>query len=430
MPATVIIGTQWGDEGKGKITDIYAKEADIIARFQGGNNAGHTLVVEGNTYKFHLLPSGIIRQDKLAVISNGLVVDPEILIGELKKLREMGLKAENLKISDRSHVILDYHKILDNLEENRRGKGKVGTTGRGIGPSYTDKVSRHGIRIMDLLSREILRNKLEGILPQKDNIFKIHGDQTPLLLNELVEKYSRFGEVLRSYVCDTSVLLNKALDEGKHVLFEGAQGTMLDIDHGTFPYVTSSNTVAGGACIGAGIGPKRISKIIGVVKAYTTRVGAGPHPTELTDELGEKLREKGGEYGTTTGRPRRCGWLDLVVVKHALRLSSIDALAITKIDVLDGIDPINICVGYEHNGKILTDFPANLGLLEECRSVYEQTPGWNSAEEIINKLDEGLNAIPKEMQDYVKFIEERCGVPVEMISFGPEREKTLDLRDK
>ncbi|UCE39212.1 MAG: adenylosuccinate synthase [Thermoplasmata archaeon] len=431
MGTTAIVGTQWGDEGKGKITDVYAEDADIIARFQGGNNAGHTIVVKDEVYKFHLLPSGIIRPEKTVVIGNGVVIDPEVLLKELGDIEARGFKVNNLLISDRAHVIMSYHKLLDGLQEQSLGEAKkIGTTKRGIGPTYGDKIGRYGIRIHDLIDEKDLSERLDALVPLRQRMIFAYDGESKISKEELLDKYTEYGRKLSKYVTDTSVFLNKAIDEGKNVLFEGAQGAMLDVDFGTYPYTTSSHTVSGGVCIGLGIGPKKVHRVIGVVKAYTTRVGGGPLPTELTDEIGEHLLNKGGEYGTTTGRPRRCGWLDLVVVRHAVRLNSLDAVVITKIDVLNGLKNIKVCRAYELDGKETVNFPSNLKVLARCKPVYDELASWDdfSKEEGLKMAEEGYDALPNEMKVYLKYIEKNLGVPIEMVSLGPGRGETVDLR--
>lgn len=430
MSTVAIIGTQWGDEGKGKITDYYAEEADIVARFQGGNNAGHTIVVEGEKFKFHLLPSGIIRPEKTVVIGNGVVVDPEVLLNEIDTLKSKGFEPKNLYISDRANIIMPYHKLLDGLEEKARKGKSIGTTGRGIGPSYSDKISRHGIRANDLLDENVLKERLDLNMPPKQKLLEMYDSQEQLDNEAVLVKYLGYGRRMADYITDTSLLLNKAIKEGKSVLLEGAQGAMLDVDHGTYPFTTSSHTVAGGACIGAGIGPSKIDKVIGVVKAYTTRVGGGPLPTELKDDIGEHLRQKGGEFGTTTGRPRRCGWLDLVVVKHACMLSSIDSLVITKIDVLNGLNKIKVCKSYALNGEDTERFPASLKILEKCVPVYEEMDGWEepSEDDVAEMINKGLESLPNNMRNYIKYIEAEVKIPIELVSIGPGRKETIDFR--
>jgi adenylosuccinate synthase len=430
MSAIVIIGTQWGDEGKGKITDYYGNRADYIVRFQGGNNAGHTIKIGEDVYKFHLLPSGILRSGKNVVIGNGLVVDPKVLLKELSDLKSRVKDPAKIFISDRAHVILPYHLLLDNLQEKSKGDSKIGTTGRGIGPCYMTKVGRTGIRMGDLVNESSLREKLQQFVPGVvNNVKALGGEPEDVDVEKIISEYSAYGSELAKYVIDTSVLLNGALDEGKTVLFEGAQGTMLDIDHGTYPFVTSSNPLAGAVCIGAGVGPTRIDKVIGIVKAYTTRVGGGPMPTNLEDEFGNYIREKGHEYGTTTGRPRNCGWLDLVVVKYACRLSGITSLAITRLDVLGGLEKLKICTAYRYNGETLDSFPADLKILSESEPVYESFPGWPeySEKEWIEIAEKGYEELPAELRSYVDFIENATSTPTEMLSVGPSRAATVYL---
>lgn len=419
MAVKAVIGTQWGDEGKGKIVDFLSKDVDYVVRFQGGSNAGHTIKIGNQTFKFHLLPSGVIR-GKIGVIANGVVVDPEVLIGEIRNLKEKGIEPK-LMISDRANVVMPYHKLLDGAEETYLGKKKIGTTRRGIGPCYSDKVARRGIRVGDLLDRSVLREKLEMIVPIKKNLLKIYGmEESRIDVEDLIDRYSDYGNKIRAFVKDTTLELNRAIKEGKEILLEGAQGVMLDVDFGTYPFTTSSNTISGGACTGSGISPKLINEIIGVVKAYTTRVGSGPLPTELKDEIGKHLQEKGGEFGTTTGRSRRCGWLDLVVVKYACMICGIDKIAITKLDVLDGLKKVKICVGYDYNGETIENFPSDIRVLENIKPIYEEFDGWESTKNV-----KSFEELPKSAKDYIRFIEDFLDVPVEMISVGAEREKTI-----
>lgn len=427
MTVTVVVGTQWGDEGKGKVIDYYAENMDFIVRFQGGNNAGHTIKVGGEVFKFHLLPSGIIRPDKTVIIGNGLVIDPQILIDELAELKTRGTPIAKLLVSDRANVIMPYHKVLDNAEENAKGTGKIGTTGRGIGPTYTDKISRYGIRIGDLLDEETLKMKLENNLPIKQRVLHSLSDTTELSFEETFNQYREFGKQLQSFITDTSVVLNDALKKNANILFEGAQGTELDVDHGTYPYVTSSNTIAGNACIGSGIGPTFINEVIGVVKAYTTRVGGGPFPTEQDNEIGEILRQQGKEFGTTTGRPRRCGWLDMVIVRHSCRLNGLSALAVTRLDVLDGINPLKICHSYKCGSEKIENFPGNLNFLKKCEPVYDELPGWEklSKEEWAEIVEQGYSGLPENLKKYLEYIEKDCNTPVKIISVGPGREDTI-----
>ncbi|HEC81531.1 MAG TPA: adenylosuccinate synthase [Thermoplasmatales archaeon] len=421
MTVTVILGTQWGDEGKGKIVDYYAKNADYVVRFQGGSNAGHTIKVGKEVYKLHITPSGVI-QGKTGVIGNGVVVDLEVLLQEIEMLRKRG-KEPKLLISDRANVIMPYHKLLDGAEEKYLKDKKIGTTKRGIGPCYSDKIARRGIRIIDLLDKNILRKKLETILPIKQKLLEVYNIKGNLDINEITKTYTNYGEKIKPFVTNISVELKKAIEKGKNILLEGAQGTMLDIDMGTYPYTTSSHTISGGACIGSGIGPKQIDEIIGVVKAYTTRVGEGPLPTELKDEAGKHLQEKGGEIGTTTGRTRRCGWLDLVVVKHACMVSGITKLAITKLDVLDGLKTLKICTSYQYNGETLTTFPAQTEILNRCKPIFVELNGWDH----IEKNTRSFNDLPKEAQQYLQFIEKQTGVKITLISIGAERDETITI---
>ena len=421
----VIIGTQWGDEGKGKITDFYAKKADVVVRFQGGNNAGHTVIVGEKVYKFHIIPSGSV-EEKILILGNGVVVDPKILLEEIEALENEG-KTVSLYISERANVIMPYHKIEDEIHENLKGNLKAGTTKRGIGPCYADKIARFGIRFADLIDDEVFREKLSIILPMKNKIFKTFG-KDPLDYNQVHEEYFKYGKIFKEYVADTSLLLNKFLNEGKNVLMEGAQGTHLDIDHGIYPYTTSSHTVAGGASIGAGIPPQKIGKILGVVKAYTSRVGTGPVPTELKDKTGEHLRERGKEYGTTTGRPRRCGWLDLVMIKYTHRINGLTGIALTKLDVLCELEKVKAATAYEYNGKKIEEFPANMKVLSKCKPVYKEFGGWGEFDkEKIKK--EGYKGLPEQARKYVKFISSFIGVPISLVSYGPKRSETILLEE-
>jgi adenylosuccinate synthase len=427
MTVTIVVGTQWGDEGKGKVIDYYAENADYIVRFQGGNNAGHTIQVKDEVFKFHLLPSGIIRRDKSVIIGNGMVIDPGVLLDELKELESRNVPRAKVLISDRANVIMPYHKILDKAEESAKGSAKIGTTGRGIGPAYTDKITRLGIRIGDLLDSETLKEKLESIVPVKQRLLTTLGDQTQLSVPDIIQEYQTYGNQLRDYVADTSVVLNKALESGANILFEGAQGAQLDVDHGTYPYVTSSNTIAGNACVGSGIGPLAVNEVIGVVKAYTTRVGKGPFPTEQDNETGELIRQKGKEFGTTTGRPRRCGWLDLVIVKTACRLNGLSGLAVTRLDVLGGISELKICSLYKYNGSEIDYFPGSLKTLAECKPIYETLPGWEELpkEKWRDIANHGSEALPENLVNYLKHIEKICKTQVKIISIGPGREDTI-----
>ena len=415
MGGFAVVGLQWGDEGKGKITDYFAEKADCVVRYQGGNNAGHTIVAGGKEYKFHLMPSGVI-QGKKVVIGNGVVVDPAVLIDEIEVLRGNGMEPD-LMVSDRAHVIMPYHRMLDGAEESLLGNKKVGTTKRGIGPCYSDKVARHGIRMGDLLDREALAEKMERIMPIQDKILGIYDMKVDS--EEIMEEYLSYGERLGKYVDDTIYYLNSIIDE-KVVLFEGAQGFLLDIDYGTYPYVTSSNPVAGGICTGAGISPKKIEKIVGVSKAYTTRVGMGPMPTEEKGEVGDYLAKRGHEFGTTTGRKRRCGWLDMVALKYACMVNGVDSIAITKLDVLDGLEEVKVCVAYEYEGKTLDRFPSSIKILEKCKPVYETLDGWDGSKGVRD-----YDALPPNARKYVEYISEKLGVDVEIISTGPARKDTI-----
>jgi len=424
MPGIVIVGTQWGDEAKGKVTDFLAKDADCVVRYNGGANAGHTVVVDGKTYKFHLIPSGVLRGKKV-YIGNGVVVDPNVLVDELEDLKREGFNP-NLRISDRAHVVFNFHKIEDGLQERLKGNLRAGTTKRGIGPAYSDKTARFGIRIADLLNKEILKSKLDLLVGFKQKIIRqVYGENIKLDMNEILEKALQFGQYISDLVCDVSAEINDALDRGETVIFEGAQGTLLDIDHGLYPYGTSSSTVAGGACIGVGVGPKRIDKVIGVMKAYISRVGTGPVPTELKDKIGDKIREVGKEYGTTTGRPRRVGWLDLVPVKYSIRLNSIDELIVTKLDVLSGISPLKICIKYKCEGRTIDTVPADICLFEKCEPVYEELEGWPADVDWRRIVKEGYDALPKQAKEYLQMIEEHLKVPISIISVGPDRRETI-----
>lgn len=421
MPVVVLVGAQWGDEGKGKITDYLAEQADMVVRYQGGSNAGHTVKVGQEEFKLHLVPSGILYPGKTCIIGNGVVVDPQVLLRELEGLQKRGIDTSGLRLSSRAHVILPYHTGLDEVEEERRGSGRLGTTKRGIGPAYVDKAARIGIRVCDLLDPEEFREKLAYNLKEKNKIFtKVYG-RPGYSLEDILEEYTVYAEKLRPLVADTGRLINQALKEGKRVLFEGAQGTLLDLDQGTYPYVTSSYPVAGGACVGAGVGPTAIDSVIGVVKAYTTRVGEGPFPSEAKDAAGDYLRQRGMEFGTTTGRPRRCGWLDVVILRHAVEVNGLTGIALTKLDVLTGLDTLHICTGYRYRGEMLHDFPANLKVLQECEPVYEELPGWQ--EDISGARS--LRDLPDNCRAYINRLEELLDVPVKMIAVGPRRDQTI-----
>jgi len=421
MTVTLVIGTQWGDEGKGKVVDYYSKNADYVVRFQGGNNAGHTIKVGEEVYKLHVVPSGVI-QGKTGIIGNGVVIDPEILLQEIDELIQRGKKPK-LLISDRANIIMPYHKILDGAEEQYLGDKKIGTTKRGIGPCYSDKVARTGIRAIDLTDQETLHRLLGRILPLKQKMIDIYGIKTKLDEKDILETYSSFGKRLRPYITTTHIELNNAIHKKKNILLEGAQGTMLDVEYGTYPYTTSSHTIAGGSTIGAGIGPRTINKIIGIVKAYTTRVGEGPLPTELLDKTGQHLQQVGHEVGTTTSRPRRCGWLDLVVVRHSCLISGVTHLAITKLDVLNGLPEIKICTSYSLNGKNIDYFPARIEDVVVCKPVYKTFKGWT----MMNPSSAKFSDLPKEAQSYLRFIEKETGVKIRLISIGPGRNETIEV---
>ncbi|MCG1191020.1 adenylosuccinate synthase [Staphylococcus epidermidis] len=420
MSSIVVVGTQWGDEGKGKITDFLAEQADVIARFSGGNNAGHTIQFGGETYKLHLVPSGIFYKDKLAVIGNGVVVDPVALLKELDGLNERGISTDNLRISNRAQVILPYHLAQDEYEERRRGDNKIGTTKKGIGPAYVDKAQRIGIRMADLLEKETFERRLKENIEYKNAYFKGMFNETCPTFDEIFDEYYAAGQRLKDYVTDTAKILDDAKVANEKVLFEGAQGVMLDIDHGTYPFVTSSNPVAGNVTVGTGVGPTSVSKVIGVCKSYTSRVGDGPFPTELFDEDGHHIREVGREYGTTTGRPRRVGWFDSVVLRHSRRVSGITDLSINSIDVLTGLDTVKICTAYELDGEKITEYPANLDQLRRCKPIFEELPGWTEDITGCRSLDE----LPKNARNYLERISELCGVHISIFSVGPDREQT------
>ncbi|WP_400259645.1 adenylosuccinate synthase [Candidatus Methanomassiliicoccus intestinalis] len=429
MPTLAIIGAQWGDEGKGKITDYLAEGADMVVRYQGGANAGHTIKIGEEVFALHLLPSGILRKDVMAVIGNGMVLDLDRLEEELEALKEKGISGENLKISDRVNIVLPYHRTLDGAQERSRGAKVVGTTGRGIGPCYADKISREGIRMGDLLDEELLRSRLDLVLPIKERFAASLGENLDIHREKLIAKLLEYGKKYEACVCDTSVLINDAIKAGKNVMFEGAQGTMLDIDYGTYPYVTSSNCTSAGICTGAGVPPSAVQEVVGIVKAYTTRVGAGPFVTELHDDIGETLLKNGGEFGTTTGRARRCGWLDLVVVRHAVRLNGLTSIALTKLDVLNGLSELKVCTAYEIDGEIVRNFPGNYRQLEKAVPVYETLAGWDNWTEKTSKLCAGgFEALPTKMKEYVAYIEKDIGVPVGIISVGKGRNETIDRR--
>ncbi len=420
MANKVVVGAQWGDEGKGKVTNMLARTADIIVRYSGGNNAGHTVVVNGEKFELHLIPSGILYPGKDNIIGNGVVINPTALVEEMEGLKERGINLANLYISETAHVVMPYHSLLDTLEEKRKEDEKIGTTGKGIGPVYTDKVARRGIRMIDLLAEDSLHDKLKKALAYQNKVLtKIYG-VAPLRVEDIIEEYKPYIERLAPHITNTSLLLDKAQKENKNIFFEGAQGTLLDIDHGTYPYVTSSNPTAGGVCTGSGIGPTKIDDVIGVTKAYITRVGEGPFPTELTDETGELLREKGHEYGVTTGRPRRCGWLDLPLLKHAVRINGLTEIALTKLDILSGFEEIKVCTAYSRKKEICTEFSLSPGY----KPVYETFTGWKENISSVRKYSN----LPQEARKYIEKIEDYSGVKVTIIGVGPGREEAI-IRD-
>ncbi len=428
MSSVVVVGTQWGDEGKGKIVDLLTEYADYVVRFQGGSNAGHTLVVDGKKFVFHLIPSGILYEHKKCLIGNGVIIDPAALLAEIDDLAERGMpvKAERLMISEKTHLVMPYHARLDRLREASLAKGKkIGTTGRGIGPCYMDKAGRVGIKAGDLADDDTFRDKLKAAVEEKNCIFnKLYGE-TPISYEEIYASFSGYAERLLPLIGDVSIELDQARRQGKNILFEGAQGTQLDVDHGTYPFVTSSNTIAGNACIGSGFGPVHIDQVIGIIKAYTTRVGEGPFPTELFDDTGENLQKKGGEFGATTGRKRRCGWLDGVVARDAVRLNGLTGLAITKLDVLSGQPVIKMASSYEHNGQVFTTMPASIKQAAAVRPIYEEISGWT---EDLSKIRD-LADLPEQARDYIKKIEDFTETRPMIISVGPGREETLVLEN-
>lgn len=425
MSSIVIMGSQWGDEGKGKMTDWLAQKADMIVRYQGGNNAGHTIAFNGKTYKLQLIPSGIFEPQKINVIGNGVVVNPKALLSELQMLKDAGVTPSNLKISSRAHLILPYHIQLDIAQEKQRGDRKVGTTHNGIGPAYMDKAARIGIRMCDLLEKDTFAAKLKENLAQKNALFEKIYDEEPFDFDSLFNEYYEYGQQLKDYVTDTSVLVNEAISAGKNVLFEGAQGIMLDLDHGTYPYVTSSNPVVGGALAGAGVGPQSLTKMVGVCKAYSTRVGEGPFPTELTNETGDWIREKAHEYGTVTGRPRRIGWFDAVAMRHAKRVSGMNCLSLNLLDIFTGLKKVKICTAYMLDGKQIDYYPASLKELERCEPVYEEFDGWTEDISTVTEYDQ----LPANAKKYLNRIEELTGLQLMTVSVGPSREQTITLKD-
>ena len=425
MTAIALLGAQWGDEGKGKATDLLGEKVDYVVRYQGGNNAGHTVVIKDQKFALHLLPSGILSPGVIPVIGNGVVIDPSVLFEEIKGLNEREIDTSKLRISYNAHLITPYHRTIDKVSERFLGNSKIGTTGRGIGPAYADKINRIGIRVQDLFDRSILRQKIEGALRDKNQVLIKVFNRKGLEVDEVLDEYLRYAELFRPYVDDTSLLLNRALDQGKNVLLEGSQGTLLDVDHGTYPFVTSSNPTAGGACTGSGIGPTRISRVIGIVKAYTTRVGSGPFPTELFDEDGEKLRSIGGEVGVTTGRARRCGWYDALIARYAVRVNGLTDFFLTKLDVLTGWERIPVCVAYEIDGKRIEELPSSQSDFHHAKPIYEYLPGWNEDISSAKNLDQ----LPVNARAYVKYLEEISGAPISAVGVGQERDQTILVRD-
>jgi len=421
----IVIGAQWGDEGKGKITDLLSGSADMVVRYQGGVNAGHTIVVQGQTFKLHLIPSGILYPNTECVIGCGTVIDPQVLIKELEQLEQLNISTANLLISQTAHVTMPYHRMIDKASEEVRGNHKIGTTGRGIGPTYADKSERTGIRMLDLMDTDGLREQLERTINYKNTILEKLYNLPPLNPQDVIEEYLSYAERLRPFVVDTALKIYDAVLRRRNILFEGAQGTLLDLDHGTYPYVTSSNPVAGGACVGSGLGPTMIDRVIGVSKAYTTRVGEGPFPTELDDEIGELLGDRGAEFGTTTGRKRRCGWFDAVIGRYAVRINGMDCMALTKLDVLDELEEIKVCVAYDIDGERCDHFPTSARLFARCRPIYETVPGWQVSTSHCRTLAE----LPIQALDYLKFLAELMEVPIAIVSLGASRDQTIIVED-
>ena len=425
MPAIVLLGAQWGDEGKGKATDLLGDRVDYVVRYQGGNNAGHTVVIGDQKYALHLLPSGILSPNVIPVIGNGVVIDPAVLLTEIKGLNERGIDTSKLKISTNAHLITPYHRTIDKVSERFLGKSKIGTTGRGIGPAYADKINRIGIRVQDLFDPSILKQKIEAALHDKNQILIKVFNRKGITVDEVLDEYLAYAQVLKPYVVDTALLLDQALKSGKNVLLEGSQGTLLDVDHGTYPFVTSSNPTAGGASTGSGIGPTKITRVIGILKAYTTRVGSGPFPTELFDEDGEALRKIGGEVGVTTGRNRRCGWFDAPIARYAVRVNGLTDFFLTKLDVLTGWEKIPVCVAYEVDGVRVEELPASQTDFHHAKPIYEYLPGWK---ENISKA-KSVDDLPNNAKEYVKFLEKVSGAPISAIGVGPGRDETIVVRD-
>ncbi len=426
MANVIIVGTQWGDEGKGKIVDLLAEYADVVVRFQGGNNAGHTMVVNGKQFISHLVPSGIL-QKKTCIMGNGMVVDPAVLLEEIDYLSSQGIDVgpDKLMISEKAHIIMPYHQAIDHAREKMKGDNKIGTTGRGIGPCYEDKATRRGVRFIELLDPNVFKERVHEILDEKNFYLKSYLSAETLDPKIIVDQYGGYAKRLEPYVTNVSIVVNQAIKGGKQVLFEGAQGTHLDIDHGTYPFVTSSNTIAANACCGVGIGPREINDVFGIVKAYTTRVGQGPFPTELFDETGDFIQKKGVEFGATTGRKRRCGWLDIVILRNAVRLNGLSGVVITKLDVLGGLPELKICTGYEYNGKTLNDFPTSLNILAQCKPIYEAMPGWSEDISPIRTLED----LPENAINYIKRVSELIEIPTQIVSVGPGRDETILMKN-
>ena len=425
MANVVVIGAQWGDEGKGKITDLLSRSADVVVRYQGGVNAGHTIVVDGQVLKLHLIPSGILYPDTICLIGSGTVVDPRVMLGELDMLINNGIDISGLQLASTAHVTMPYHRLLDQAMERQRGERRIGTTGRGIGPTYADKSQRSGIRVIDLLDEQRLRDRLEGPLQEKNQLLQTIYQMDPLNAEEVIAEYLEYGQRLAPHVVDCTRAIHGAARNRKNILFEGAQGTLLDLDHGTYPYVTSSNPVSGGACIGAGVGPTLIDRVIGVVKAYTTRVGEGPFPTELDGSLNDHLCDRGGEFGTTTGRRRRCGWFDGVIGRYAVEVNGLDCLAVTKLDVLDEIDALQVCVAYELDGERIEHFPSCSEAFARCKPIYETLPGWQCSTADCRRLED----LPEKAMAYLRFLADLMEVPIAIVSLGASRDQTIVVED-
>lgn len=423
MPGIVVVGTQWGDEGKGKVIDLLSDDMHMVVRFHGGNNAGHTIVYDGETLKLHLIPSGILYPHIIPVIGNGVIINPAVLLEEMENLTTIGVDTQRLRISYNAHVILPYHEALDGLQEESRGSASLGTTRRGIGPTYADKAARVGLRMQDMLDPRAFGEKVRRAVEEKNRLLTGVYGADALDAGEIADRYAVYAERLRHLLADTSLLVKNALREGKNVLFEGAQGLMLDLDHGTYPYVTSSNTVAGAVCAGAGIGPRDIDEIIGVTKAYVTRVGSGPFPTEQDNEIGQAMQEVGREFGTTTGRRRRCGWFDLVILRYAARLNTLSSLVLTKLDVLSQFETLKVCVAYRKGEEVIKDFPPLFEVFSACEPVYEELPGWGTDISGVSRLED----LPVEARDYLQFIQEKAGIPIKLVSVGPERQQSIFL---